>query len=97
MSEVQRYFWNVRACWKSIGSELGVDQGSLSAFEKTHKGSVDDCLLEVLRTWLLQPDCSRHKMKKALQSPMVLKAIQESKYHFMKQYVSGLLIMTSLS
>ena len=78
LSEVQRYFWNVRACWKHIGSELGIDQGSISAFERTYKGCVDDCLLEVLKTWLRKPNCSRLKMKKVFQSPMVLQAIQDS-------------------
>ena len=84
LSEVQRYFWNVRACWKHIGSELGIDQGSISAFERTYKGSVDDCLLEVLKTWLRKPNCSRHKMKKVFRSPMVLQAIQDSECYTKK-------------
>ena len=92
LSEVQRYFWNVRACWKSIGSELGVDQGSISAFERTYKGFVDDCLLEVLKTWLRQTNCSRHKMKKVLQSPMVLQAIQDSKCYTRKRYINWSLL-----
>lgn len=78
LSEVNRYFWNIRACWKSIGLELGVDSGSISAFEKTYKGNVDDCLLEVLKAWLHQSNCTHHKMKKVLQSPTVLQAIQDS-------------------
>jgi hypothetical protein len=81
LKEVHRYFWNVRACWKSIGTELGVDAGSISAFEKTHKGSVDDCLLEVLKAWLRKSkNCTHQVMKKVLQSPMVLQAIQDCEF-----------------
>ena len=82
LTDVQRYFWNVRACWKSIGIELGVDAGSISAFEKTHKGSVDDCLLEVLKAWLrTSKNCTRQVMKKVFQSPMVLQAIQDCEFY----------------
>ena len=68
--EVQDFFWNVRAAWKMIGLELGIDMGTLDSIERTHRMIVEDCLLEMLKHWLqhVTPKPTRSAMAAVLQS-----------------------------
>ena len=68
--EVQDFFWDIRAAWKTIGLELGIDMGTLDSIERTHRMVVEDCLLHMLKHWLLHvtPKPTRSAMAAVLQS-----------------------------
>ena len=48
--------WDVRAKWRSLGLELGVDPYSLDAISVQHRDRPDDCLTHVLQQWLDRGD-----------------------------------------
>ena len=68
--EVQDFFWDIRAAWKTIGLELGIDMGTLDSIERTHRMVAEDCLLEMLKRWLqhVTPKPTRSVMASVLQS-----------------------------
>ena len=74
IKEVLDQMWDYRAYWKSIGIELGVDNGTLDAIEKDYR-MVEDCLREMIKHWLrnsLRP--TRETIKVALQCKLVSSA-----------------------
>ena len=68
--EVLDSTWDYRASWKIIGIELGVDPGTLDAIGKNNHHKVEDCLVDLLGTWL-RGKATRSAMTKALQSRKV--------------------------
>ena len=68
--EVQDYFWDFRAAWKTIGLQLGIDVGTLDSIERTQRWVVDDCLRELLICWLKRgtPNPTRSAMDAVLRS-----------------------------
>ena len=62
--------YRVRVNWKNIGIELDIDMGTLNAIEKRRNGDPDECLPEMLDTWLKQidPPPSWESLAEALES-----------------------------
>ena len=62
--------WDYRAKWRFIGITLGIDVGTLDAIEANHR-QVEECLTEMITTWLRGINPTRSAMKAALQSKQV--------------------------
>ena len=79
--EVQDFFWDIRASWKTIGLELGIDMGTLDSIERTHRMVVEDCLLEMLKRWLQHdnPVPTRSAMIEVLRSKSLASASSSGK------------------
>ena len=71
--EVLDEMWKYRARWRFIGTELGIDTGTLDAIDVDHR-KVEDCLNKLINVWLrdVNPRPTRTAMKAALQSERVL-------------------------
>ena len=66
----------IRAKWKLLGIQLGIDDGTIEAIKSENHGDPTLCLMDVLRTWLKENyDTLRHeypswrKLCKAIASP----------------------------
>ena len=70
LREVQDFFWEFRAEWKTIGVELGIDIATLDSIEKSNVRVVEDCLREMLTRWLRRatPKPTRSAMAAVLKS-----------------------------
>ena len=73
MREVLDWTWDYRANWTIIGIELGIDTSTLDAIGKNNHHKVEDCLVQMLGTWL-RGKATRSAMTKALQSSKVTAA-----------------------
>ena len=71
--------WPHRARWKLIGTELGIDTGTLDAIDENNK-KVEGCLTELVTTWLrntkLRP--TRATLTAVLSSDHILSAAGNS-------------------
>ena len=72
LKEVLECTWKYRAQWRAIGTELGIDQGTLVAISKNER-NVEDCLREMINTWLrdTNPMPTRSALTAALNSEHV--------------------------
>lgn len=66
--------WDYRTRWRLIGSQLGIDSGTLDAVN-TNNHTVEECLSDMLKQWLNSDSCTLSAINKALQSPHVVNAI----------------------
>ena len=71
--EIMDLIWKYRAQWRSIGTGLGIDEGTLDAISKDER-KVGDCLREMINTWLrnTHPMPTRSALKAALDSGCVM-------------------------
>ena len=72
IKEVLDITWKYRAEWRAIGTELGIDQGTLAAISKDER-KVEDCLREMINKWLrhTNPMPTRSALTAALNSECV--------------------------
>ena len=62
----------VRAKWRSIGLQLGLDGGDLDAIEHNHKGDAQRCFEAVINAWLVSGhETTSERLAQALSQPTV--------------------------
>ena len=55
LNEVLDITWKYRAQWRAIGTQLGIDQGTLAAISENER-KVENCLSEMINKWLRHTD-----------------------------------------
>ena len=72
LKEVLNKLHGVRAKWRSIGLQLGLDGGDLDAFEHDHKGDAQRCFEAVINAWLVSGhETTSERLAQALSQPTV--------------------------
>ena len=73
--EILDVTWPYRARWRLIGTQLGVDTGTLDAIDENNK-KVEGCLTELITGWLRKtnPRPSRAAITTVLNSEHILSA-----------------------
>ena len=85
MREVLDLAWDYRDKWMFIGIALGIDMGTLKAIRKNNT-DVEDCLVELLNTWLCCPKATRSALTTALQSRQVIGEATPQGISYILQY-----------
>ena len=73
LPQVYRSVFDARTKWYDIGLELGIDAETLNCIEKENPRQLQDCLRNMLKTWLerAHPRPTWEALIEALKSPLV--------------------------
>lgn len=71
MADVIEEVFDIRAKWKFLGLQLGIDDGTLNAINQECRENPDLCLYEVLSKWFRNGDATCENLEMALRKVSV--------------------------